>query len=309
MRQTMRMIQTDETVRDPCIWMQAGVVRRKGCETGYACASCRFERVMAREAEKNRRAGAAGRAPSGKRGRIVSWKEKLKARSRTRRPCIHHMKKRIEFRVCTHEYRCSDCEFDQFFQDQFLVHAVVTPVDVWDVRGFRFPQGYYFHRGHTWIQIEEGGQVRIGMDDFALRLFGPLDGVEAPLVGREVAQGRHEMSILRDSNKAEIRSPVSGVVTAVNPSLWHRGRTANEDPYSAGWVMRVHATSLRQELKSLFFNEETREFMEGEVERLYAVIEGAAGPLSTDGGTLGHDIYGSMPQLGWGTLSRLFLGS
>jgi len=73
--------------------------------------------------------------------------------------------------------------------------------------------------------------------------------------------------------------------------------------------MRVHATRLRRELKSLLFNEETRAFMEREVERLYAVIEGAAGPLGTDGGTLGHDIYGDMPQLGWGHLSRLFLGS
>jgi glycine cleavage system H lipoate-binding protein len=309
MKQKMRMIQSSEIIRDPCLWMQAGVVRSKICKTGYDCASCRFEGVMARTAEQNRRGVAMGVAPSGKRGRIVSWKDKLMARSRTRRPCIHHMKRRIEFRPCTHDYRCGDCEFDQFFHDEYLVHAVVTPVDVWDVRGFRFPQGYYFHRGHTWVKIEEGAQVRIGMDDFGLRLFGPLDRIEAPLVGREMAQGSEEISIARGPNKARIRSPVSGVVTAVNPSLRRRGRTANEDPYSAGWVMRVHAKGLRQDLKQLMLNEETRAFMDGEVDRLYAAIEDRGGPLSTDGGNLGHDIYGSMPQLGWGTLSRLFFGT
>ncbi len=307
MRQTMRMIQSAEIKKDPCIWAQAGVTRRKTCKTGYDCASCRFEGVMARAAEQNRQAAAMGVAPSGKKGGIVSWKDKLRARSQTRRPCIHHMKRRIEFRPCTHDYRCGDCEFDQFFQDQYLVHAVVTPVDVWDVKGFRFPQGYYFHRGHTWVKVEEGAQVRIGMDDFALRLFGPLDCVESPLVGCEVAQGRGEISIARGQNKAKIRSPVSGVVTAVNPPRRGRGRTANEDPYSTGWVMRVHAKRLRHDLKYLMLNEETRVFMDGEVDRLYAAIEDTGGPLSTDGGTLGHDIYGSMPQLGWDTLSRLFL--
>jgi glycine cleavage system H lipoate-binding protein len=309
MRQTMRMVQNAEVIKDPCIWMQAGVVRRKTCKTGYECGSCRFERAMSRTAEQNRRDVAGGEVPSGKRGRIVSWKDKLSARSQTRRPCVHHMKRRIEFRSCTHDYRCGDCEFDQFFQDQYLVHAVVTPVDVWDVRGFRFPQGYYFHRGHTWLKVEDGAQVRVGMDDFALRLFGPLDCVDAPLVGCEVVQDRGEVSITRGQNTAKIRSPVSGVVTAVNPPLRSRGRTASEDPYSAGWVMRVHAKRLRQDLKSLLFNEETCAFMEGEVDRLYAAIEERRGPLNTDGGTLGHDIYGSMPQLGWDTLSRLFLGS
>jgi glycine cleavage system H lipoate-binding protein len=306
MRQAMRMIQSAD-MDDPCLWMQAGVVKRKTCKTGYECASCRFDRVMVRAAEQNRRAAAMGVRLSGNRARIVSWKDKLMARSHTRRPCLHHMKRRIEFRPCTHDYRCGDCEFDQFFQDQYLVHVVVTPVHVRDVKGFQFPQGYYFHKGHMWVKVEEGAQVRIGMDDFVLRVFGPLDSVETPLVGSELEEGRGEISFTRGSNRAEIRSPISGVVTAVNPALRRRGRTANEDPYSAGWVLRVHAPSLRQSLKSLLLNEDTRAFMESEVDRLYAAIQDTAGPLTTDGGALGPDIYGSMPQLGWDSLIRLFL--
>lgn len=308
MRQTMRMKQSAD-MGDPCLWMQAGVVRSKTCKTGYECASCRFDRVMVRAAEQNRRATAMGVKLSGSRARIVSWKDKLRSRSHTRRPCLHHMKRRIAFRPCTHNYRCGDCEFDQFFQDQYLVHVVVTPVHVRDVQGFQFPQGYYFHKGHMWVKVEEGAQVRIGMDDFVLRVFGPLDSVEVPLVGSELAEGRGDIFFTRGPHRARIQSPISGVVTAVNPALRRRGRTANEDPYSAGWVLRVHATSLRQSLKSLLFNEESRTFMESEADRLYAAIEDTGGPLTTDGGALGPDIYGSMPQLGWDSLSRLFLGS
>ena len=49
--------------------------------------------------------------------------------------------------------------------------------------------------------------------------------------------------------------------------------------------------------------------MERQVERLHQVIEDVAGPLAADGGYLGNDIYGNMPQLGWGRLTRIFLNT
>jgi hypothetical protein len=51
---------------------------------------------------------------------------------------------------------------------------------------------------------------------------------------------------------------------------------------------------------------ETKDFLEQEVSRLYQVIEQTV-PLATDGGHLGDDIYGKMPQIGWGKLTKLFL--
>jgi len=100
------------------------------------------------------------------------------------------MKGKIDFRACTHGYHCADCEFDQYFDDQHQVHAVVTPVDTMEIEGFKIPQGYYFHKGHTWAKIEEGSTVRVGMDDFSLRLLGPLDSIKAPLVGKESNRNR-----------------------------------------------------------------------------------------------------------------------
>ena len=54
-------------------------------------------------------------------------------------------------------------------------------------------------------------------------------------------------------------------------------------------------------------NRETEEFMEGQVTRLYETIEETAGPLAADGGELGKDIYGAMPELGWERLAERFL--
>lgn len=292
----------------PCVWTQAGVVPRRSCRINYDCPSCRFDRIMHGIAKENQREREAGRIPKGNRGRIVSWKEKLMALPPSRRPCLHHMKRRIEFRACTsHEYRCGSCDFDQYFHDQFSVHAVVKPVDVLKIQGFSVPQGYYFHPGHTWIKVEEGARVRVGIDEFAGRLFGPLDTVEAPLMGKEVKQGRADIQIARGKYRAEVLSPVSGVVTAINSTLREEGALASQDPYSEGWIMHVHADRLREDLKGLMINQESADFMSEETDRLYRTIEETAGPMAVDGGHLGEDIFGNLPQLGWDRLTGRFL--
>ena len=290
-----------------CIWMQAGVVARKLCFKDYNCPDCRYDKVMKSTSDKNKRLLRAGRTPQGKRGRIISWKDKLKELPTWKRPCIHNMKGHIDFRACTNEYNCANCEFDPFFSDQYTVIATVKPVDYLEIKGFKVPQGYYLHRGHSWLKIEEGSEVLVGMDDFALRLLGPLDRIESPLIGKEMHQDQPDISLFRGQNKANVLSPVSGIVTSINSRLRETGRIANDDPYAEGWLAKVHTKNLRQDLKNLMINRETEHFMAREVENLYDLVEETSGPLAADGGYLGQDIYGSMPQIGWKNLTTLFL--
>jgi glycine cleavage system H lipoate-binding protein len=238
---------------------------------------------------------------------ILAWEEKLKSLPLSQRPCIHHMKGRINFRPCTNEYHCGNCEFDQYFYDEYTVHTVINPVEVREKEGFKVPQGYYFHHGHGWVKIEEGSSVRIGVDDFALKLLGPLDRIETPLIGKAVTQGDPHLVLSRGKNMARVLSPVSGVVTAVNMKLREKGNLANQDPYSGGWAMTLHPTHLREDLKNLMIADETEEFLDRELERLHRLIEEVASPMATDGGNFGDDLFGAMPQLGWERLARTFL--
>jgi glycine cleavage system H lipoate-binding protein len=291
----------------PCLWMQAGMVHRKFCDTDYDCSLCRFDRILRQAAIQNKKLREKGKTPKGKKAEIVFWKDRLKELPANQRPCLHHMKGRIDFRACTHEYRCGNCEFDQYFQDQYSVHALVRPVDFLDVEGFKIPQGYYLHQGHCWAKLEEGSEVRLGIDDFALRLLGPLDRIKAPLVGKELQQNRSDILMNRGKFEAKVLSPISGVVTAVNSKLREQGSLANKDPYSEGWILRIHSSDLRQDLKNLMIGDETEAFYSQEVDRLYNLIEDEAGPLSADGGRLHNDIFGNLPQLGWERLTKLFL--
>ena len=231
----------------------------------------------------------------------------MKALPLSQRPCLHHLEGRISFKVCTNDYACSRCEFDQYFDDEYTVHAVVRPVEVLDVEGITVPQGYYLHPGHAWVKIEEGSSVRVGIDDFALRLLGPLDRIEAPLIGKAVQQGEPRLLVNRGEHRASLLSPLSGVITAVNPKVRDQGRMANQDPYAEGWVMTLHPQNLRKELRGLMIAGETEGFIEQEVDHLHRLIEEVSAPLAVDGGTLGKDVFGAMPQLGWERLTKSFL--
>jgi glycine cleavage system H lipoate-binding protein len=230
----------------------------------------------------------------------------MRALPPAQRPCIHHLKGRIRFRPCTNDYLCGNCEFDQFFYDEYTVHAVVRPVQISEVMGFKIPQGYYLHKGHTWARVEEGSSVRIGMDDFTLRLLGPPDRVESPLMGKVVKQGEPHIALYRGENRARLLSPLSGVITAVNPKLREEGILADQDPYTEGWVMTLHPQDLRKEIKELMIAQQSLEFLEGEVDRLHGIIEEVL-PLAADGGNFGKDLFGAMPRLGWERLTRSFL--
>ncbi len=290
-----------------CLWMQAGVVRSKRCQHAYRCHACRYDHAMRRAALRAEKSRKSGKPLAGRAAGIVFWKDRLKKRPVWQQPCIHHMKARIPFRACTHAYHCSDCEFDQYFQDQYTVHAVVRPVDVAEIQGFKIPQGVYLHRGHTWVKIEEKGEVRVGLDDFALRLMGPLDRVATPLLGQKIHQDRPAFFARRGPQQAAVLAPVSGVITAANADLSDRGRVANQAPYAQGWLVRVHAENLRQDLKNLMIGHQTTGFLHAEVRKLYRMIGETAGIQHADGGFLAEDIYGNLPSTDWKRLLRPFL--
>ena len=100
---------------------------------------------------------------------------------------------------------------------------------------------------------------------------------------------------------------VSGVVTAINSELRDRGNLANQDPYADGWVMCLHSTNLRQDLKDLMIGDQAGTYLDAEINNLYQVIEEEVGPLAADGGYLGDDIYGNLPQTSWQKLTGMFL--
>ena len=288
------MIKPDKDAKasNPCLWMQAGVVEFKNCNNFYDCTTCKYDQGMQKQVEK---------------GKVLSWQEAMRRKPGLERVCRHTLTQRIERRACAYNYECSTCDFDQFFEEVWAAKIGSRPYDMRSIKGFRVPAGSYFHDGHTWARIESGGLIRIGMDDFSVKLLGKSDAFDLPLMGKELAQGEVGWGMKRESNLADVLSPVDGVIVEVNAKLRERPGMANQEPYGEGWLFAVRNQDTKGAFKKLMDDTVSLDWMAAEVGKLEAMIESVAGPLAVDGGTFRDDIYGNLPALGWKNLIRTFL--
>ena len=62
---------------DKCIWMQAGVVRRKECFNRFNCPECRFDRVMQTIADQNK--GQISMVKSQRVGKVLLYLGKIRS--------------------------------------------------------------------------------------------------------------------------------------------------------------------------------------------------------------------------------------
>jgi len=288
------MIKPDKNAgtANPCLWMESGVVAFKNCNNFYDCTTCKYDLGMNKKVEN---------------GKQISWQDAMRKKPGMERTCRHSLTNRIAKRSCAYDYECSTCDFDQFFEDVWSTKTKSIPNETQQVKGFDMPVGYYFHNGHTWARIESGGCIRVGMDDFSLKLLGKADAFDLPLMGKELDQNNPGWGLTRKENTADVLSPVDGVIVDVNPRLRERPDLANREPYGEGWLFTVRTPSVKGTAKKLMAEAESLDWMNGEVTTLEKMIEDVAGPMAVDGGFLADDIYGNLPSLGWTSLTRAFL--
>jgi glycine cleavage system H lipoate-binding protein len=288
------MVKPDKTAKaaNPCLWMQAGVVKFKNCDNYYDCTSCRYDNAMGLKVEK---------------GKQLSWQGAMRRMPDMDRVCRHSLTNRIERRVCAYDYQCSTCDFDQFFEDVWTIKNKSMPFEVQRVKGFDVPMGYYFHDGHAWARIESGGYIRIGLDDFALKVLGKADALDLPLMGKELDQGKIGWGLKRKDNVADVLSPIDGVIIEVNSALREKPDAANREPYGEGWLFMVRTPDVKATMGKLMTDQNSLSWMNNEVKNLETMIEDVAGPLAADGGYLADDIFGNLPDLGWNNLTKAFL--
>ena len=285
---------TLKEITNPCIWMQSGVVKKKNCTHYFDCATCKYDTGMAKMAAS---------------GRHITWQEAMRNHDSTDRTCRHAMTGRTDHRTCPMNYNCARCDFDQAFEETLSPCAFTELTDLTDIKGFKLPSGHFFHSGHTWARMEDGGGIRVGMDDFSFRVLGNPDGVVLPLMGQELNQGNTGWGIKRQGNQADVQSPVNGVITKVNLGLAGSPENLGNDPYTRGWLFTVHNSNVKEAVAPLMDEENSPQWLNREISQLETMIEEITGPLSTDGGILRADVYGTLPTLGWHNLVNRFLGT
>lgn len=105
------------------------------------------------------------------------------------------------------------------------------------------PPDLKYTEEHEYVRVSSNDNVEIGITDYAQGELGDVVYVELPSVGAKFA--KHDVFGTIEAVKAvsELFSPLSGEVTAVNDRLDKEPALVNNDPYGAGWMIKMRASS------------------------------------------------------------------
>lgn len=99
---------------------------------------------------------------------------------------------------------------------------------------------------HEWIKLEEDKQAVVGITDFAQGELGELVYVEVTTVGKTLAKGQVFGTVEAVKTTSDLFMPVSGKIIEFNEAISDKGGDnpglINEDPYGAGWIIKIELT-------------------------------------------------------------------
>jgi glycine cleavage system H protein len=93
-----------------------------------------------------------------------------------------------------------------------------------------------------WFFVEDG-VLTMGISAFAQDALGELVHIEMPEVGDALDVGDAVCEVESVKAVSEVYAPASGEVVAVNEALDGAEETVNEDPYGAGWLVKLRVSS------------------------------------------------------------------
>ncbi len=113
----------------------------------------------------------------------------------------------------------------------------------------KIPAELKYSESHEWVRIE-GDIATIGITDFAQHSLTDVVFVELPKKGSKLVKGKAFGVVESVKSVSELFAPVSGDVTDVNDGLSKTPEKINDDPYGAGWMLRVKL-SAKDDVKAL----------------------------------------------------------
>ena len=101
------------------------------------------------------------------------------------------------------------------------------------------PEELRYTRNHEWLRIEGDSQGVVGITDFAQGELGDVVFVELEPAGTTLEREQVFGTVEAVKTVSELFLPVSGTIEEVNDGLESAPDAVNNDPYGAGWMIRV----------------------------------------------------------------------
>ncbi len=232
--------------------------------------------------------------------------------------CVWMLAGVVDYKLCDRGYDCEHCPLDSAlgetgpspahkgesgfssFGGRPAPATAERPKDLFDIQGCRWVGTLFYHPRHIWARIEEGGRVRMGLDDFGQKLVGRIYSVRLSQPGREVTEASGCWKAAHRIGEILLPAPVAGVVEEINGRLLQLPSLINRDPYGRGWAMVIRPRNLVAALKRLYYGQRSERWLAKEIEALRRELRSVAeelrpdvGATLQDGGRLAEDLTGA----------------
>ncbi|MBB4664696.1 glycine cleavage system protein GcvH [Conexibacter arvalis] len=101
-----------------------------------------------------------------------------------------------------------------------------------------YPEDLLYHAEHDWVKID-GDVATFGVTWYAQDSLGDIVFFDPPAVGTEVTAGEGYAEVESVKAVSDVIAPLSGEIVEVNEALGDTPEQINDDPYGAGWMVKV----------------------------------------------------------------------
>jgi len=116
------------------------------------------------------------------------------------------------------------------------------------------PENLKYTKEHEWVLVE-GDVATVGITQYAADALGEIVYVDLPKVGSNTAHMKICGEIESTKSVGELYAPMDGEVVEANSSLTSSPETVNQDPFGAGWLIKIRFTALPELLTADQYNE------------------------------------------------------
>jgi len=107
------------------------------------------------------------------------------------------------------------------------------------------PEQLRFTDTHEWVYLDtsqEKAVATVGLTDYAIEQLNDLVYIQLPEVGHQVRRGEAFGEVESVKAVSDLYSPVDGEVLEVNQQLSEDLDPLSQDPYGAGWIIKVQVS-------------------------------------------------------------------
>ena len=122
------------------------------------------------------------------------------------------------------------------------------------------PPDLRYSEEHEWVRVEPNGVAVVGITEFAASELGDVVFVELPERDTLVTQFAQFAELESVKAVSELYAPIGGKVIERNERIADSPELVNENPYEAGWLIKV-AIGDPTELEKLMTAEEYDSFV------------------------------------------------